>query len=80
MNFALKWESTVGGMMIKLEITSLVLEIYGSPEPQVDLHAEQQLGELLYQGWEIIATNVIPTTATTDLIGYQIIVLKRCAE
>jgi hypothetical protein len=61
----------------KLEIKSIVIEIYGSPEPGLDVSQENELAELLYRGWEIMTTNIIPTSAATDLIGYQVIVLKR---
>ena len=60
-----------------LEIKTLVIEIYGSPEPGLDVSQENQLAELLFKGWQILTTSIIPTSAATDLIGYQVIVLKR---
>jgi hypothetical protein len=60
-----------------LELKTLIIEIYGSPEPGLDLSAENELAELLFNGWEILSTDIIPTNSAVDLIGYQVVVLKR---
>jgi hypothetical protein len=60
-----------------LELKTVIIEIYGSPEPGLDLSGENELAELLFNGWEILSTDIIPTNSAVDLIGYQVVVLKR---